>query len=91
LPFKCNLQRYIVVHAVSGYSGGGKALMKIHHDGEAEPWGAYAFNLNHKHLPEMAEYSKVGRKPVFCPAVGRVWLPLVTTLFSTIVITRFTR
>ena len=51
----------LVVHAVSGYSGGGKALMKIHRDGEAEPWGAYGFNLHHKHLPEMAEYSKVGR------------------------------
>jgi N-acetyl-gamma-glutamyl-phosphate reductase len=60
----------LVVHAVSGYSGGGKALMKIHEDGEAEPWGAYGFNLKHKHLPEMAEYSKVGKAPVFCPAVG---------------------
>lgn len=49
------------VHAVSGYSGGGKALMKIHQDGEAEPWGAYGFNLKHKHLPEMAMYSKVRR------------------------------
>ena len=60
----------LVVHAVSGFSGGGKALMAIHHAGEAEPWGAYGFNLQHKHLPEMAEYSKVGRKPLFCPAVG---------------------
>lgn len=60
----------LVVHAVSGYSGGGKALMKIHQDGGAEPWGAYGFNLNHKHLPEMAAYSKVNRKPIFCPSVG---------------------
>jgi N-acetyl-gamma-glutamyl-phosphate reductase len=60
----------IVVHAVSGFSGGGKQLMAIHEAGDAEPWGAYGFNLKHKHLPEMAEYSKLGRKPVFCPAVG---------------------
>ena len=60
----------LVVHAVSGYSGGGKALMQIHQAGDAEPWGAYGFNLKHKHLPEMAMYSKVNRKPVFCPAVG---------------------
>ena len=31
----------LVVHAVSGYSGGGKQLMAIHHAGDAEPWGAY--------------------------------------------------
>jgi N-acetyl-gamma-glutamyl-phosphate reductase len=31
----------LVVHAVSGYSGGGKQLMAIHQAGEAEPWGAY--------------------------------------------------
>ena len=60
----------LVVHAVSGFSGGGKQLMAIHADGGAEPWGAYGFNLKHKHLPEMAEYSGIGRKPVFCPAVG---------------------
>ena len=28
------------------------------------------FNLAHKHLPEMAVYSKLDRKPIFCPAVG---------------------
>ena len=60
----------LVVHAVSGYSGGGKQLMAIHAAGDAEPWGAYGFNLKHKHLPEMAEYSGIGRKPIFCPAVG---------------------
>ena len=26
--------------------------------------------MKHKHLPEMAEYSGIGRKPIFCPAVG---------------------
>ena len=31
----------LVVHAISGYSGGGKQLMAIHQTGEAEPWGAY--------------------------------------------------
>jgi hypothetical protein len=60
----------LVVHAVSGYSGGGKQLMAIHQAGDAEPWGAYGFNLAHKHLPEMAEYSGMGREPIFCPAVG---------------------
>lgn len=35
----------VTVNAISGYSGGGKQLMAIHEAGEAEPWGAYAFDL----------------------------------------------
>ena len=60
----------LTVNAISGYSGGGKALMEIHESGEAEPWGAYGFALAHKHLPEMAKYSKLGAQPIFQPQVG---------------------
>ena len=45
----------LVVSAISGYSGGGKNLIEAFESGAAhEPWGAYAFALNHKHLPEMS-------------------------------------
>ena len=37
---------------------------------EHEPWGAYGFNLAHKHLPEMVKYSRLNHAPVFLPAVG---------------------
>ena len=37
----------LVVHAVSGYSGGGKQLMAIYQSGEAEPWGAYGERRRH--------------------------------------------
>ena len=60
----------LVCHAVSGYSGGGKALMKIFQSGAHEPWGAYGFSLAHKHLPEMAHWARLSRAPIFCPAVG---------------------
>ncbi|GMH96004.1 hypothetical protein TrVE_jg11005 [Triparma verrucosa] len=60
----------LTVNAISGYSGGGKQLMEIHEAGEAEPWGAYGFNLAHKHLPEMSLYSKLGKAPIFQPQVG---------------------
>jgi hypothetical protein len=48
---------FLTINAVSGYSGGGKALMEIYESKEAkcEPWGAYGFNLNHKHVPEMTK------------------------------------
>jgi N-acetyl-gamma-glutamyl-phosphate reductase len=60
----------LTVNAISGYSGGGKGLMNIFENEEHEPWGAYGFNLDHKHLPEMAEYSRLGKKPIFQPQVA---------------------
>ncbi|CAE7198359.1 argC [Symbiodinium microadriaticum] len=60
----------LVVHAVSGYSGGGKGLIKTYEEEDHEPWGAYGFALNHKHLPEMAKWTGLQEEPIFCPAVG---------------------
>lgn len=60
----------VTVNAVSGYSGGGKGLMKVFENEEHEPWGAYGLSLKHKHVPEMAKYSGLGVKPIFQPAVG---------------------
>jgi len=56
--------------AVSGYSGGGKQLAAVFESEEHEPWGAYGWNLDHKHLPEMAEHGGLEAPPVFLPAVG---------------------
>jgi len=61
----------LVASAISGYSGGGKGLMEVYEGDEPhEPWGAYGFNLNHKHLPEMSQYSGLESPPIFLPAVG---------------------
>lgn len=61
----------LTVNAISGYSGGGKGLINIFEsDEEHEPWGAYGFSMNHKHLPEMAKYTGLTMQPIFQPAVG---------------------
>jgi len=61
----------LVASAVSGYSGGGKPLIGVYEGDEPhEPWGAYAFSLDHKHLPEMTKYSGLDSAPIFLPAVG---------------------
>jgi N-acetyl-gamma-glutamyl-phosphate reductase len=60
----------LTVNAISGYSGGGKGLMKIFEEEEHEPWGAYGFSLAHKHIPEMAKYSGLGKEPIFQPQVA---------------------
>jgi N-acetyl-gamma-glutamyl-phosphate reductase len=60
----------VTVNAISGYSGGGKALMNIYETEEHEPWGTYGLSLSHKHVPEMSKYSKLNYKPIFQPAVA---------------------
>ena len=61
----------LTVNAVSGYTGGGKQLMEIYKSGPPNaPWEQYGFNMHHKHLPEMAKYSGLGRAPIFQPQVG---------------------
>ncbi|KAL3781691.1 hypothetical protein ACHAW5_011061 [Stephanodiscus triporus] len=60
----------LTVNAISGYSGGGKGLIGIYESDDHEPWGAYGFSMNHKHLPEMAKYTGLRKQPIFQPAVG---------------------
>lgn len=58
------------VNAVSGYSGGGKALIERFE--EAEPdiaFRAYALDLAHKHLPEMKRHAGLTHDVIFAPAV----------------------
>ena len=57
------------VHAVSGYSGGGKALIARFEDDPDIAWRGYALAMGHKHLPEMQQRAGLTHPPVFSPAV----------------------
>ena len=57
------------VNAVSGYSGGGKALIERF---EAEPelaFRTYGLDLAHKHLPEMQAHAGLTHPVLFAPSV----------------------
>ena len=63
------------VHALSGYSGGGRALIERWESPGAGlaglPYEApYALDRVHKHIPEMTRYTGLVREPQFLPAVG---------------------
>jgi len=60
----------VSIHAVSGYSGGGKAMIADYESGKAPAYEAYGLNLAHKHVPEIVLYAKLTRRPVFAPSVG---------------------
>lgn len=60
----------ISINAVSGYSGGGKALIQEFEEGPLDGHFAYATAQAHKHLPEIMHYGGLTKPPVFMPAVG---------------------
>ena len=58
-----------VCHAVSGYSGGGKAMI-ARFDGDPDiAFRDYGLNLGHKHVPEMQKLCGLAHPPLFSPAV----------------------
>lgn len=58
-----------VCHAVSGYSGGGKALIGRFEEDRDIAYRAYGLALGHKHVPEMQVHTGVSMAPLFAPAV----------------------
>ena len=60
----------LAINAVSGYTGGGNALIGEYERGEAPPHFLYALGQGHKHLPEILRYSGLVQRPVFAPSVG---------------------
>ena len=62
-PLTCN--------AVSGYSGGGKAMIAEFETGDAAiAWRTYGLMLAHKHLPEMQVHAGLTHAPIFAPSVA---------------------
>ncbi len=56
-------------HAVSGYSGGGKALIARFEGDPGIAYRDYALALGHKHVPEMQHVAGLAHPPLFAPAV----------------------
>lgn len=63
-------QDALTINAVSGYSGGGKQMIDAYEKGEAPAFELYGLTLEHKHLPEIAVYSRLAAPPLFAPSVG---------------------
>lgn len=74
--------------SVSGYSGGGRAMIEEFEAGAPPRFEAYALGLSHKHLPEIVKYTGLKTAPIFVPSVANfaqgmlVQLPLHLDQFS---------
>lgn len=68
----------VTVHAVSGYSGGGKAMIADYEGAAAPPaWKSYGLALTHKHVPEMQRHAGLSVPPVFAPSVANCYRGMV--------------
>lgn len=73
----------LAIHAVSGYSGRGKAGLDDH-EGEAAanalPLQVYGLGLRHKHVPEIRHHAGLAHAPAFVPAYGHYRQGIVLTI-----------
>ncbi|MFT3718732.1 N-acetyl-gamma-glutamyl-phosphate reductase [Pseudorhodoferax sp.] len=60
----------VALPSVSGYSGGGRAMVEAYEAGAAPLFEAYGLGLEHKHIPEIMRYGGLTRRPLFIPSVG---------------------
>lgn len=61
----------VAINAVSGYSGGGRSMIKSYEVSKTAPaFELYGLGLEHKHVPELMRYAGLTRRPVFVPSVG---------------------
>ena len=82
----------MVVHALSGYTGGGKKTIAAYEDPNRDPEfdspRLYGLTLTHKHIPEMVAVCGLERKPIFNPIICDfpqgmlVNVPLYTALLN---------
>ena len=79
----------VAVNAVSGYSGGGKAMIAEYEGANPPPAArAYALALAHKHVPEMQKHAKLEHPPIFMPSVANTYrgmiveVPLALHMFT---------
>ena len=73
----------ISIHAVSGYSGRGRAGVEQHEGQDAvdaPPFQVYGLELAHKHTPEIQTHAGLAQRPIFVPAYGAFRQGIVLTV-----------
>ena len=70
----------VTINAVSGYSGGGKQMIRAHAEGTAQNFELYGLALKHKHVPEIQKYSSLTKRPLFVPSVGKFYQGMLVSV-----------
>ncbi|KAK47754.1 N-acetyl-gamma-glutamyl-phosphate reductase [Caballeronia jiangsuensis] len=73
----------VSIHAVSGYSGRGRAGVEEHEGQDAvnaPSFQVYGLELAHKHAPEIQSHAGLAQRPIFVPAYGAFRQGIVLTV-----------
>lgn len=73
----------ISIHAVSGYSGRGRAGVEEYEGAgaaNAPSYQVYGLKLSHKHAPEIQQHAGLAQRPIFVPAYGAFRQGIVLTV-----------
>ncbi|MBN3761660.1 N-acetyl-gamma-glutamyl-phosphate reductase [Burkholderia sp. Ac-20365] len=73
----------ISIHAVSGYSGRGRAGVEEYEGpgaANAPSYQVYGLELAHKHAPEIQQHAGLAQRPIFLPAYGAFRQGIVLTV-----------
>ena len=73
----------VSIHAVSGYSGRGRAGVEAHEGPgatAAPSLQVYGLALEHKHVPEIQQHAGLSERPFFVPAYGHFRQGIVLTI-----------
>ena len=74
----------VTIHAVSGYSGGGKTMIADYEAKQRQEellyTRPYALGLQHKHLPEIQKVSSLAQPPIFNPQVGDFYAGMTVSI-----------
>lgn len=73
----------VTLLSITGYSGGGKQMIETYVTTEEIAYKAprqYAFNMNHKHIPEVMKYADLLTQPLFMPVVANYERGLAVTI-----------
>ncbi|RAR52258.1 N-acetyl-gamma-glutamyl-phosphate reductase [Paraburkholderia unamae] len=79
IPDTCTIS----IHAVSGYSGRGRAGVEEHEGPDAAnapSYQVYGLELAHKHTPEIQRHAGLAQRPIFVPAYGAFRQGIVLTV-----------
>ena len=77
----------VTINATSGYSGRGREGVEEHEgsgsdsdSGRALPFQVYGLGLQHKHVAEIQQYSRLLHRPLFVPSYGAYRQGIVLTI-----------
>jgi N-acetyl-gamma-glutamyl-phosphate reductase len=74
----------MICYGMSGYSGGGKALIERFEAPDAPAFRTYSLGNEHKHIREMAFHAGLAGPPVFAPAVVPAFRGMIIDLPLTV-------